>query len=218
VNKIGIFAVSPLESDCLLERTSKNIKDIDLHIKYNNKTMGLCEYYNKVIAESSYEITVLCHHDISLEYANLNTLPLALRKYDVIGVAGGLNPTLKDKNLWHWMMPREYYRGYAGHYADTETMYITNFGVTPSRVALLDGVFLALDTRKIKGTRARFDERFVWHQYDIDFCLTCNKYKLKLGVWPITVFHQSPGLKDINDVEWNKSNLKFIEKWSNERV
>lgn len=217
MNKIGIFAVSPLESDCLLERTSKNIKDIDLHITYNNKTMGLCEFYNKVIDQSKYDITVLCHHDISLEYANLGTLTDALKKFDVVGVAGGLNPIIKEKNLWHWMMPKEYYRGFAGHYANSEAMYITNFGLSPSRVAVLDGVFLALDTRKIRGCRARFDERFTWHHYDIDFSLTCNKYRLKLGVWPVLLFHQSPGLRDINDSEWTKSNQKFIEKWGNEQ-
>jgi len=217
VSKIGIFAVSPLEKNCLLEQSCKKLKDIDLHIVYNNKKVGLPEYYNSVInnkENNKYDVVVLCHHDITLEYANLNTLHEGLKKYDILGVAGGLNPTIKDKNLWHWMMTKEYYRGFAGHFADdSELMYITQFGPSPARVTLLDGVFLALDIKKVRGTGARFDERFMWHHYDIDFCLTCNTYKLKLGVWPVLLYHQSPGLRNIDDSHWNESNRKFIEKW-----
>jgi len=80
-------------------------------------------------------------------------------------------------------------------------------------VALLDGVFLAFNTERIKKSKARFDESFQWHHYDIDFSLTCNYNKLKLGVWPILLYHESPGLRDINDKSWNDSNKKFISKW-----
>jgi len=221
VSKIGIFAISPLDSDCLLERSCKDLKDIDLHILYNNKTIGLPEYYNSVITNkenSIYDIIILCHHDISLEYCNLQTLKTALKRFDIVGIAGGLNPTIKEKNLWHWMISKEYYRGFAAHPVSEESMAITTFGPSPARVAVLDGVFLALDNRKIRGTRARFDEQFMWHHYDIDFSLTCNANRLKLGVWPILIYHQSPGLRDLNDKEWNKSNEAFIRKWNNEPI
>lgn len=217
MSPIGIFSLSPLKSDCLLERSLKDECNVDLNIVYSNKTIGLSEYYNKVIddAENNYKYTILCHHDISLRYANLiNCLEDGLKQYDVIGVAGGINPTVKEKNLWHWMMDRDNYRGIAAHNAKDGKMFMTAFGYFPDRVAILDGVFLAFETEKLRKSKARFDERFKWHHYDIDFSLTCNKNKLKLGVWPVFVYHESPGLRDINDIEWNKSNEYFRQKWN----
>jgi len=179
--------------------------------------VGLCEYYNKIIDNPSnldYKYIILCHHDISLRYANLSTcLEDGLSQYDIIGIAGGINPVVKDKNLWHWMMEREDYRGIAAHNTGKGNMFMTSFGSFPDRVAVLDGVFLAFEIDKIQKSKARFDENFKWHHYDIDFSLTCNKNKLKLGVWPVFVYHESPGLKDINDIEWNRSNEYFRKKW-----
>ena len=111
-------------------------------------------------------------------------------------------------------MPKDSYRGIAGHSMDDQSMYVTSFGPTPSRVAILDGVFLALDSKKIYNSKARFDNNFKWHHYDIDFSLTCNYNKLKLGVWPILIQHDSHGLWNIDDIEWNRSNQYFIKKWS----
>lgn len=111
-------------------------------------------------------------------------------------------------------MDRSDYRGIAAHSTGTGNMFMTSFGPFPDRVTVLDGVFLAFETEKLRSSKARFDENFKWHHYDIDFSLTCNKNKLKLGVWPVFVYHESPGLKDINDIEWNKSNEYFRQKWN----
>lgn len=213
---IGIFSLSPLKSNSLLEQSLKNHNNVDCFIKYNNTTMGMPEYYNSVIDNpdnSKYEIVVFCHDDVSLEYCNLNTLYNALKEYDIVGVAGGMNPSIIEKNLWHWMMSREDYRGFAAHPAGPNSLAITNFGVSPSRVAVLDGVFLALNLRTVRPSKARFDTQFLWHHYDVDFSLTCNKHRLKLGVWPVLVYHKSPGLRDINNIEWNRSNEAFKRKW-----
>lgn len=211
---VCIYSVSPLQSNCLLERTFYH-QDIDLQITYNNK-IGLCESYNKIINQPvKHKYIAFCHHDVSLQYANLITgITDGLQKFDVIGVAGGKNPKILEKNLWHWMMPQVDYRGFAAHAADSGKLFVTNFGPSPDRVAVLDGVFIAFEHDKIKQSNARFDEQFIWHHYDIDFSLTCNKNKLKLGVYPILIYHESPGLKDINNAEWNRSNQAFINKWN----
>jgi len=218
VKKIGIFAISPLPSDCLLEKSVQHYKDIDFHIKYNNKTVGLCEYYNSIInSEKTYDVLIFCHHDVSLDYCNLRLqVEEGLKYFDVIGVAGCREPKIAEKNLWHWMSDKQHQRGFAAHPISlgSKELFVTAFGPTPARVAVLDGVFLALDARKIRGSKARFDEQFLWHHYDIDFSLTCNKNKIKLGVWPVIINHQSPGLLNVNDVEWNRSNKAFIEKWT----
>ena len=211
---VCVYSVSPLKSNCLLERTFSH-SDVDLQITYNN-SVGLCESYNKIInSEVKHKYIILCHHDISLEYTDLiHNVKKGLRQYDVIGVAGGRSPKIVEKNLWHWMMPSSEYRGFAAHAGPQNQMFVTNFGMTPDRVVVLDGVFLAFEHEKIKKTAARFDEQFIWHHYDVDFSLTCNKNKLKLGVYPILIYHESPGLRDVNDIEWNRSNTAFISKWN----
>jgi len=211
---VGVFSISPLTNSCFLEKTLQN-KEIHLEILYKNTTVGLSKYYNNIIETryNDFETIILCHHDVSLEYVNLNSVNQGLNEYDVLGVAGGLNPKIIEKNLWHWMMPKEDYRGIAGHTLNEKQLFLTSFGPTPSRVTVLDGVFLAFNPKKIFSSKARFDEKFLWHHYDIDFSLTCNKHKLKLGVWPIIVNHQSPGLRDLNDKGWNESNEYFKKKW-----
>jgi len=218
VNKIAIFAISPLKNNCLLEQSVQNYDFIDLNITYNNTAVGLSKFYNNILDNYNGEsdVAIFCHHDISLSYCNLQEQVYeGLKKFDVIGVAGGLEPQIIEKNLWHWMMPKEKYRGFAAHPFDGSNLFVTSFGPSPSRVAVLDGVFLAFEIKKLqKNKKARFDENFMWHHYDIDFSLTCNENKIKLGVWPILINHISPGLKDINQAEWNRSNEYFRDKWN----
>lgn len=218
MKKIGLFSISPLESNCILEESIQYHKDIEFNIRYNNKSVGLCEYYNSIInTQSEFDILIFCHHDVSLKYCNLRSVvEEGLKHYDVIGVAGCREPRIVEKNLWHWMSDRHHQRGFAAHPISlgSKELFVTAFGPSPDRVAVLDGVFLALDAKKIKNSKARFDEQFLWHHYDIDFSLTCNKNKIRLGVWPVLINHQSPGLLNVNDIEWNRSNKAFIEKWT----
>ena len=48
--------------------------------------------------------------------------------------------------------------------------------------------------------------------YDIDFSLTCNKKKLKLGTTNIDVIHSSPGLRGYNK-EWLARETWFLNKF-----
>jgi len=214
---IGIFSISPLNGNCLLEKTFPKQNDIELNITYNNSYLGLSQFYNNIIENTEndrYEAVICCHHDVNLRFANLTIAAKdSLLNYDIVGVAGGIQPKLIEKNLWHWMIEPDNYRGIAAHGDKIEHMYVTTFGPTPATVEVLDGVFLMFNTKKIRNTKARFDEAFMWHHYDIDFSLTCKKYNIKLGVWPILIHHQSPGLRDVNDEHWGKSNDYFKLKW-----
>ena len=214
---IGIFSISQKPGNSLLEKTLPKYEDIDLNVTYNNTTIGLSKFYNSVIdniENDKYEAVICCHDDVCLRFANLFTAAKdALINYDVIGVAGGIMPKVVEKNLWHWMMGSSEYRGIAAHGDKLESMFVTSFGPTPSEVKVLDGVFLMFNPKKIRQSGVRFDEMFKWHHYDIDFSLTCVKNGLKLGVWPVLIYHQSPGLRDINDKNWLKSNDYFKLKW-----
>jgi hypothetical protein len=195
----------------------KYANEIDHVIKTNNTTQGLSRYYNECIEEyKNYDSVVFVHDDVDIINKDLiYQLEEGFKLYDILGVAGCMNPKIIEKNLWHWMAgDKENMRGIAGHPCSEKEFFVTSFGPTPSRAVIIDGVFMAINLKKLYASNARFDEQFNFHHYDIDFSLTCNKNKLKMGVWPILINHQSPGLKDFHN-EWNESNKRFIQKWKN---
>lgn len=208
------------KEDTILYGSFDKIKDIELSITTNNTEIGLSEYYNTCIKKyKDSDIIVFIHDDVDIINTDLKyQLELAHRHYDVVGVAGCLNPKIIDQNLWHWMGGgRENtanLRGAAGHPISDNSFYITSFGPTPSRVVIIDGVLMSVNVKKLIASGSRFDEQFKFHHYDIDFSLTCNKNKLRIGVWPILINHRSPGLKSFNE-KFDESNTRFLNKWKN---
>jgi glycosyltransferase involved in cell wall biosynthesis len=184
----------------------------------NRNSKGLSQFYNECIEKyKSTDYIVFCHDDVDIVNDDVeNQIYKGMQEFDILGVAGCVNPKIIEKNLWHWMaQEKNNLFGIAGHPIDLNskrTFYVTSFGPTPSRVAIIDGVFMAIKTQKIVETGTKFDEQFMFHHYDIDFSLTGNKNKLKIGVWPILINHMSPGLREFSQ-EWSDSNKKFINKW-----
>jgi glycosyltransferase involved in cell wall biosynthesis len=202
--------------DTILYKSLQNI-NVEWYIETGNTKKGLGQFFNECINNySSKEVIVFVHDDVEFISTDLDKqLSNAFKSFDVIGVAGCVNPKIIEKNLWHWMaQTKDNLRGIAGHPVSEENFYVTSFGPTPARAAIIDGVFMALKTRKIIETNTKFDEQFLFHHYDIDFSLTCNKNKVKIGVWPILINHQSPGLKEF-DSKFQTSNENFIKKWKN---
>ena len=199
------------------ESLKKYTGELDHLIKVNNTKKGLSQYYNECIEEfKNYDSIVFVHDDVDIINKDLKyQLEQGFKKFDVIGVAGCVNPKILDRNLWHWMAgDRSNMRGFAGHPNSDKDFFVTSFGPTPARTVIIDGVFIAINLKKLYNTNARFDEQFMFHHYDIDFSLTCNMNSLKIGVWPILINHNSPGLKEF-DINFNDSNKKFIDKWKN---
>ena len=191
---------------------------IDLKLKHNNTKMGLCEYYNECLDKyaKDNEYMVFVHDDV--EFINMDLsyqIKEGMRDFDVLGIAGCRNPQIKDLNLWHLMAPKHELCGFAGHTC-SETgneLYVTSFGASPARVAMIDGVVSVVKCEKILKSNTRFDENYKFHHYDMDFSIQCNLNKLKIGVYPILINHSSPGLKEFTD-EWKRSNEYFKEKWT----
>jgi hypothetical protein len=205
-------------TDTILYNSAQKLKDVQLFMKTDNAgkdAVGLSEFYNSCLdkfADADY--IVFCHDDVDLLFSDVSyQVATALQQFDVAGVAGCVNPKIIEKNLWHWMAqdPKNCH-GLAGHPFNNSSIYFTSFGPTPTRVVVLDGVLLALNMKRIKESGVRFDNQFKFHHYDIDFSLTCNKHKLKLGTWPFLINHQSPGLRDFHE-NWVRSNELFIKKW-----
>jgi hypothetical protein len=183
---------------------------------------GMPTVYNKKIKQyqnSEAEFLVCVHDDVYIDDLKLyEKLKAANTKlgYDIIGLAGGLNPKLTNPALWHIMTERSQQRGEVAHPAGNPNQTMTTpFGPTPSRVAIMDGLFMALNLETIKKTDWKFNENYNFHHYDISSCIDANRKGLKLGVYPIHVIHSSPGLLSIHDKMWIDSNQKFLEEYKN---
>lgn len=203
--------------DTILYKSMQNL-NVDLHMEVNNTNKGLGKFYNECISNyNNVDALVFIHDDVHLINTDLDyQLTNAFKNFDVVGVAGCVNPKIIEKNLWHWMgETKENLRGMAGHACNgADDFVVTSFGFTPARTVIIDGVFMALKMQKIREFNVKFDENFMFHHYDMDFSLTCNKNRLKMGVWPILINHQSPGLKGF-DKNFEDSNSYFINKWKN---
>ena len=179
---------------------------------------GLGKAYNKFLFDHpEYDHVVFVHDDVSIE-DNLifEKLQAEHTYYDIIGVAGGINPKITAPALWHLMCggfgPN--LRGFAGHYLpnDERTM-ITNFGPSPDRVAIIDGVLMSINVNSIRKVKWKFNENYMFHHYDISSCLDANELKLKIGVAPIYINHASPGLRSLNDVKFLESQSIFLNEY-----
>jgi hypothetical protein len=197
-----------------------NTPNYKLDITWDN-THGMPFVYNKKIEEykdSCVDFLVCVHDDVYIDDLKLyEKLQLAKSKlgYDIVGLAGGLNPRLTNPALWHIMTDRNQQRGEVSHPAGNNNQTMTTaFGPTPSRVAIADGLFLALHIPTIRKTNWKFNENYTFHHYDIASCIDANRAKLKRGVYPIHVIHSSPGLMSIHDDLWAKSNEKFLKEYT----
>jgi GT2 family glycosyltransferase len=190
--------------------------DLDAVVKTNNKE-NIGKHYNKVLdmaVESEYDWVILMHDDVSMEDKYLETkLKKAFVNYDIVGLAGAKQVEIKQPALWHLMSKQEDWSGAVAHPSGNHQVSVTNFGHTPERCLVLDGLFLAINVSSLTP-EIRFDEKLpaIAHHYDLDFCLNANKHKLKLVTWPIWAVHKSPGL-DQPGQDFIDSEKYFLDKW-----
>lgn len=188
-----------------------------LNLVRNNKNSLPIEY-NRILKETdSVEWIVFVHDDVYLDDKNLaNKLNQArVLGYDIVGLAGCNKPQIKQHNLWHHMADRTALHGAVQHPCNATQTMTTNFGPVPSRVAIIDGLFMAVHVPSVAKTGWKFNENYDFHHYDIASSLDANKHKLRIGVMPIYVIHSSPGLLSIQDKRWADSNQKFLEEYGN---
>jgi len=217
------FEKTPLYNSLLknliTQRTEKTVLytgDIDAVIKTNNQD-NIGKHYNRVLEMSideKYDCVILMHDDVSVEDKFLfDKIAEGFQEHDVVGLAGARNIELKEPTLWHIMSEQSTWSGAVAHPVSNDQVFMTNFGPTPARCLVLDGLFLAIKVSSLTD-KVRFDENIpaVAHAYDIDFSLTCNDNNLKLTTWPIWVVHRSPGLEKPDD-QFSNAQKYFLDKW-----
>jgi len=223
--KFAFYSVTrgSINNTMFYESVNRLADEVDVVYEENN-TEGLSKRYNDLIRTSKnlYEYIVFVHDDVFVDDLNVcQKLIHAHRDFDIVGLAGGINPVIQKPALWHLMcggFGGGNLRGAVAHPAGPEAVAMTSFGSTPARVAILDGLFLSIKVSSIRSKKWQFNENYKFHHYDIASCIDANQKKLKLGVAPIWVVHNSPGLLNINDKMFTDSQETFMREYSNNSI
>ena len=202
-------------------------KDNQSHIEHINKTSGihkgleviqyindgefsLTEIYNKALKETNNDIVVFLHDDVLLETKQWgNKLLKTFEKnpeYGIIGVAG--TKYLPESGQW-WVKPKKMY-GRVKHTHNGKSWlssYSEDLGQHVEEVLIVDGLFFAVDKRKIKE---KFNESVKgFHFYDVTFCFENYLKGVKVGViTSIRVNHMSIGM---TNEQWEENRQQFSE-------
>ena len=183
-------------------------------IKFVCGNDGLSSAYNEFISHDiseQYEFVVFVHDDVYIDDLKLRA-KLYDSSYDIIGLAGTGNLTIKKPCLWHLMSERNFHSGCVGHTMGS-MIHSTTFGPYPQRCLVLDGLFLAVNLDRALSADWKFNENYTFHHYDLSSCIDANNKKLRLGTSDIHVVHNSPGLSDINDKVFAKSQETFYNEY-----
>ena len=208
------------KTDTKLYQSLSIMSRTEVKLKFHEKnTTGLPEIYNKYINSKylkKHDIVLFVHDDVYIDDLKLRgKLYSYIQAFDITGVAGCVKPVIKSPALWHLMAERENHRGYVSHTITTPHgepgVVCTSFGYTPSRVVLIDGLFMAVNLQRALLIDWKFNTNFNFHHYDMSSCLDANKKMLRIGVAPINIIHDSPGLKSLNDKNFLESQDTFLK-------
>lgn len=197
-----------------LRRLEKDPR-ITPHVAFDN-TRGLPEIYDRVIeANDTGDILVFVHDDVWLEDFYFSDRVIeGLKAFDVIGVAGNTR-RLPGQDGWArshetGRLDLPHLRGAIAH-GDQPLGKVGFYGPITGEVEVLDGVFIAARRDALLEHGVRFDQRFAFHFYDLDFCRTARGKGLRLGTWPISMTHRSTGSP--NSPAWLKARDAYFAKW-----
>ena len=190
--------------------------EVELDIHYDN-TSGLSSTYNKAIDNSTdFDFIAFVHDDFHLLDCFFFDKVIN-SKFDVIGVAGGLEysppPTWKSCPFLWTSACNGRASGSVWHKLPDSRLFPSCFGPAPSHCVWLDGQCLIMNRNAIdKGLR--FDPMFIFDHYDGDFTFRARQLGLNVGVEPIACYHESAGQGMMAHKEqYMDSQIRFIEKW-----
>lgn len=209
----------------------------DLAIQFDNRddpadgksACGLSAYYNRVIDMSAPDVhLIFVHDDVFIHDVFLTArLEEAFRVYDIVGLAGSRSSDVSQPS-WALefdrdLMPKGWQKH--GQFAGAVSHHLTPlpdtrmpepelgiYGPLSEYCTLLDGLFLAVRRPALDKTNLRFDERFTFHHYDIDFCRSAREKGVLMGTWPILVTHGSGGA--FATEPFRASARNYLAKWN----
>jgi GT2 family glycosyltransferase len=195
-----------------------------LHVTCSNTgagARGLSQIFNNALDTTDPGTDlVFLHDDVYLnDWFFATHVGIALQHFDLVGLAGAANSDLSqpswglcfdaELNPQGWQ-PGLRRSGAVNHF-DYGCPDVMLYGPAPMACTLLDGLFLAVRTELVKERGVRFDERFKFHCYDIDFCRSAAQKQLRLGTWPIAVTHDSGG--NFGSPAFKEAARSYLDKW-----
>lgn len=180
-------------------------------------TRGLSEIFNEAIASAPDDaLLVFIHDDVWIdENTFVQAMSAGLQHYDVIGVAG--NARIQPGQTGWCFVDKQftwddtaYLRGAVSH-GQHAFGPASAYGEPSGATELMDGVFLAAYKKRLVEAQVRFDTQFDFHFYDLDFCRTATRAGLQLGVWPVSMTHQSGGA--FGTQRWRDKYVQYAQKW-----
>ncbi len=213
------FASSALGRSLQFYRTFPRGQPIELRLFPNNST-SLSTVYNQAIAEAaeSPAVLVFVHDDVLLnDFYWARHLFEGLAHFDIIGLAGNRRRVAGQSS---WMFLDDAFTrdddanlsGVLGHgQGFPDLIELSVYGQPGQEVKLLDGVFIAARSSTLVKSGVRFDSRFEFHFYDLDFCRQAELAGLRMGTWAISAIHASIGNfgRDI----WRRSYVAYLAKY-----
>ncbi|PYF12998.1 glycosyl transferase family 2 [Rhodobacter viridis] len=191
---------------------------------YPSNTAGLSRVYNDAIERSKdeYDTLIFCHDDVFfVDHHWLGHCHDGMQAFDIIGVAGSVRP-VPGQVAWCFedehgtRVDKEKMAGSIAHGTSWPPKRVNRLGPSRIPVDLIDGVFVACRMSALIERNLRFDERFDFHFYDVDFCLAARQAGLTLGVWDIALMHESRG--QFGTESWHLNRLKYLQKWNSSPV
>jgi len=192
--------------------------DVGMIAAFDNQE-GLPAVYNRMMEQRSVAddtIFVFCHDDIHiLDYFWTSRLCAALERFDIVGLAGNRRRA-PGQGSWcfiddacTWDEP-ENLSGAIGH-GTRFPCRVDQYGPVPQECRMLDGMFIAVRRKTLLERELRFDERFAFHLYDVDFCRQAETRGLTMGTAPIGVMHESEG--SFGCEAWKAGYRAYLDKW-----
>jgi hypothetical protein len=202
------------KEETLLYRSLQKLRFDDYYFFEGNRR-GLPECYNEYLDRlaGTDRILVLVHADVTIADVFVQEkLTDAAKTFNIVGLAGSSKFDLHVQTPHYaWpVWPRECLSGAVEQVGDNGLTAWFYLGPTPRRCVVMDGLFLAIDMLTIGPVR--FDPRFTFHLYDIDFCLTAHFANLVLGTTNVYVQHASAG--SYTTPAYRQALQEFRAKWN----
>ena len=185
---------------------------------FAQNSLGLPVLYNRVIEEYADQDVILVFAHDDLHFLDLfwpERFYQGLSEFDLVGVVGNrmrhhMQPSWAFLNVQGTWDKKENLSGSIAHGEHFPPETFAEFGPTGA-VKILDGLCLAASATVLKNSGLRFDERFNFHFYDLDFCRQAEALQLQAGTIPLSLIHESKG--SFNNQSWLDAYKAYIAKW-----
>ena len=192
-------------------KNTVGVEDVEIIPYVNQGEFSLTELYNRGLKESKYDIVIFIHDDIIFNHNHWGQVLLKQFQstdYGILGIAGTTDLDFENDNIaGSWWFVHNRRVGKVKHHVNDKLWHdvFSNSYQSPVQVVCLDGVFIAVDKKKLQKV---FDERFKgFHYYDVSFTFANHLAGVKVGVFfDIDLVHKSVGNPN---QEWHQNKLLF---------